>query len=253
VHKYINGVVIAWCVACSSVHGQAFSRPPETIRFERGFAPERYLTHTTILFGAATNANGVTTATATLRMLRESRPTRPKDDGQFSYQIHGVQEGAILPAMGELYRVDGIRLGKNPSMTWSRVERDKWPEKVSTNSAAVAVLLKSGTLDCSTSFPSGSGHGLILAGIEDADKKSGTKARLVVWRETRTGSKGTEATVKLDDLLLINGKGHKVLSIVPANEKTGVVGWVELDAVGIPEADLKRDKKAYITPTPVKK
>ncbi len=69
-----------------------------------------------------------------------------------------------------------------------------------------------------------------------------------VWNGIELGSGASVYTDSFHSF-----KGHKVLSIVPANAATRVVGWVELDAVGIPEADLKRDKKAYITPTPVKK
>jgi hypothetical protein len=118
----------------------------------------------------------------------------------------------------------------------------------------VVLLDSSGRLR-QTSFPSGKGQGLTVTAIHPAkEKEPGSTADLVARRFTTGKPTITlEASVKENDILLLDGRGHKVLSIVPANAVTRVVGWVELDAVGIPEADLKRDKKAYITPTPVKK
>jgi hypothetical protein len=140
-------------------------------------------------------------------------------------------------------------------MTWKRLDRAKWPEGAKSTQGSVVVLLDRGERLRQTSFPDGGDRGLAVAVIDPAKNKAEQKTARMMVHKLKTGKPTItlEATVKENDLLLIDGKGHRVLSIVPANEKTRVVGWVELDAVGIPEADLKRDKKAYLTPTPVKK
>jgi hypothetical protein len=56
------------------------------------------------------------------------------------------------------------------------------------------------------------------------------------------------ATVKPGDILLIRDKGHLVRAIVPPNPKARVVGWVELSPEPFSEADLIRDKKAFVRP-----
>lgn len=58
------------------------------------------------------------------------------------------------------------------------------------------------------------------------------------------------ATVKEGDIVLIGQNGHLVRGIVPYNKTTRVAGWVEFAAQPIPEAELIRDKKAYVKPMP---
>lgn len=57
-----------------------------------------------------------------------------------------------------------------------------------------------------------------------------------------------QAKVKAGDIVLLNGKGHQLRSIVPPNPDTRIVGWLELSPHPIPEADLIRDKKAFVRP-----
>ncbi|MSU77706.1 MAG: hypothetical protein EXS16_06385 [Gemmataceae bacterium] len=70
-------------------------------------------------------------------------------------------------------------------------------------------------------------------------KKSATKKNIVL-----------SAKVKAGDVLLLWDKGHQVRAIVPPDRKTRVVGWVELSPDPIPEADLIRDKIAFVRPEP---
>lgn len=244
--RFINFLAIALLLMGAFASTQELERPPETIKFESGPAPEHYGNLSTILFGAETSKNGVTTASASLGLtLKVPRAGRQ----EFNYILEGIKKGDVVPVMGELYRVEYVQPKRPAEMALRRIERDKWPEKVSTTSAGIAVFLRPGRLGSSTEFPTNGGIRLSVLGIEGGtEKKAALSANLMVSRETKIGFKSTEATVKVDDILLINGKGHKVLSIVPANEKTRVVGWVELDPNGVPEADLKRDKKAYVTP-----
>jgi hypothetical protein len=88
------------------------------------------------------------------------------------------------------------------------------------------------------------------------DAKDTTALLLVAWLyfdERPNGRVEHTATVKAGDIVLIRDKGHEVRAIVPANGATGVVGWVELSPEPIPEADLIRDKKAFVRPVPEKK
>jgi hypothetical protein len=61
------------------------------------------------------------------------------------------------------------------------------------------------------------------------------------------------ATVRTGDVILVEDKGHEVRSIIPADSKTRVLGWVELSALPTPEADLIRDKKPFVRPMPKEK
>lgn len=249
--KFTKILTLAACVACSIATARAQDKPPEEVNFQRGPAPARHHGYATYMSGAGLDAKGVTRASAILTLTKRLDPGRQQS---FSYEIDGLRRGDIVPAMGELYRVDSIGPGRDPSMTWRLLDREKWPEKVATNSAGIAVFLKSETLDCSTSVPGLEGRPLSLVRIEgDMEKKESLRGTLHLRRFARGGYRTTEATVKVGDYLLVDGKGHEVLSVVPANPKTRVVGWVELHFAGIPEADLKPDKKAYVTPTPVKK
>lgn len=243
---FINGVAVALLLMGASASAQELERPPETIKFESGPAPEDYGNLSTILFGAETSKNGVTTASASLGLTLKV----PRGGLQnFDYMLRGVKRGDIVPVMGELYRVEYVQPKRPAKMALRRIERDKWPEKVSTTSAGIAVFPRDGRLACDTEFPSNSGIRLHLEKTGDLGVKKADLTGTLHMRQFKAGGMRThEATVKVDDILLINGKGHKVLSIVPANEKTRVVGWVELDPNGVPEADLKRDKKAYVTP-----
>jgi len=58
------------------------------------------------------------------------------------------------------------------------------------------------------------------------------------------------ADVVPGDIVLFRDKGYLVRSIIPEDKKTRVAGWVEFAGRPIPEADLIRDKKAYIKPMP---
>lgn len=60
-----------------------------------------------------------------------------------------------------------------------------------------------------------------------------------------------QATVKTGDILLLRDKGHVVRAIVPPNPETRVVGWIELAPEPLAEADLVRDKKKFVRPTPI--
>ena len=248
--KFTNPLAIALCLACSvpSVHGQ--EKPPERIFFQRGPAPQKHGTYWTFFSGAKKDAKGVTRGSANFYL---TKPLHPRGEQRFSYSLDGLSSGDIVPAMGELYRVNGVGGGRDASMTWILVDREKWPPKVSSYAAGIAVFLNSETLNGSTSVPGVEGRPLSLVRIEDGtEKKTPLKATLQLRRFARGGIRITEATVKVGDHLLIDGKGHEVLSIVPANEKTGVVGWVELHFAGIPEAELKRDKKPFLEFGPVK-
>ena len=56
--------------------------------------------------------------------------------------------------------------------------------------------------------------------------------------------------VKAGDIVLLRDNGHVVRAIVPPNRETRVVGWVEVSPHPIPEADLIREKKLFVRPTP---
>ncbi|MBI1832723.1 MAG: hypothetical protein HYR84_14880 [Planctomycetes bacterium] len=58
------------------------------------------------------------------------------------------------------------------------------------------------------------------------------------------------ATVKEGDYVLLADRCFLVRGVVPYDKETRVAGWVEFAPQPIPEADLIRDKKAYIKPMP---
>ena len=68
-------------------------------------------------------------------------------------------------------------------------------------------------------------------------------------------SRDYTATIKEKDVLLLGPQnqevGYKVRKVVPRDEKTKVIGWVELDPEPIPMADLDRAKVQYVVPAEV--
>ena len=61
----------------------------------------------------------------------------------------------------------------------------------------------------------------------------------------------TAATVQAGDVLLVGEVGYKVRNVVPKDDKTKAVGWVEFAPDRIKRADLERDKVPYVVPKPV--
>lgn len=54
------------------------------------------------------------------------------------------------------------------------------------------------------------------------------------------------AKVKVGDILEINGFGLKVINVVPPNQNTGVIGWMEMDSLVIQKDNLKNQKGPII-------
>jgi hypothetical protein len=104
----------------------------------------------------------------------------------------------------------------------------------------------------------GAGFNLTLLKVSEiGDKKDATallRVELSFREEQRKqGNINLSAKVKAGDILLLRDKGHLVRAIVPPDEKSRVIGWVELSPEPIPEADLIRDKKVIVRPMQEKK
>lgn len=83
-------------------------------------------------------------------------------------------------------------------------------------------------------------------------EKKGDKKEIVATLVSGKGDDNLTPTslefvVKTGDYVLVADKGYQVRAIVP---DIGVRGWVELDANGIPIADLIRNKTPFVRPMP---
>jgi hypothetical protein len=57
--------------------------------------------------------------------------------------------------------------------------------------------------------------------------------------------KAYTATVRKNDVVLIGGKGYRIVNIVPRDPKTGVIGWIEINPIALGTEELK-DAKSVV-------
>jgi hypothetical protein len=169
------------------------------------------------------------------------------DGDRKSYIMHfsELARGEIVPAEGALYKVTSIGSGKGPFMTWTLLPNKEWPRGVETQPQPILILLDRAARSTHTERDRWT---LILREINVPRDGKGKPSAVLRFRKTNPELVLEEATVRQGDILLIDGRGHRVRYIVPRDEKTGVFGWLELDPESVPEADLKRGKTPYVKP-----
>ena len=81
------------------------------------------------------------------------------------------------------------------------------------------------------------------------DKKSSAELAMTYWsRRPGAPTVHLRATVRAGDVLLLGDDGYRVRNVVPRDDKTKAIGWVELAPDPIPKADLVRDKVKVVEP-----
>ena len=151
-----------------------------------------------------------------------------------------LEKGDIVPLVGFVYRV---------AETGSAGVRFQWIPNKELPDGLQAVqpdsLILPGGMPEEIGYTSFQNVGsLSLAAI--ARKKENGREMLQATLELRGGDLMGTATVKVGDIIIVGDEGGFVVrSIVPRNEKTKVIGWVELSSKPIPEADLIKEKKPY--------
>lgn len=166
-----------------------------------------------------------------------------------------LEYNALFPVAGRLYKVrhmSGVGRGgvaEGHSMTAQVVPPADWPDGVSLGMRTTVVPYTPGDLG-----GTGVREGWIyFRGVDPpVDGKGDAVVRLQVRDETESLRVIRMAAVKAGDVVLVGGKGFKVLSVTSPKPKTGVIGWVELDPDGIPEKELVEKKVPFVRPEPVK-
>ena len=84
----------------------------------------------------------------------------------------------------------------------------------------------------------------------------GEDIRCLADRNARPPAAGPDCTdsavVRAGDILLLGDLGYKVRNIVPKDDKTKAIGWVEFTLDPIKKSKLEHDKVPFIVPKPVK-
>ena len=152
-------------------------------------------------------------------------------------QYPPLKEGDVIPAFGRLYRVSPVVPG-----WWDRVHTVKF-EWVGEKFADGAVNLSPDSFpvplaSAKNDWMNVCGHYIRVDKIDATGCKAG-EARGTLTLDFTEPIKMQLAQVKAGDVLMLGDKGHKVIAVVPADAKTGVIGWVEFDPEPIDEADIK--------------
>jgi hypothetical protein len=152
----------------------------------------------------------------------------------------------IFPLLGYVYRVN-FNGGDTLSLEW--VPDAKFPAGLKpVKPDSTFVLLDANTDVSGTIFliPDKGHHSrMILRKIER--EKDGAK-RLVATLEYRHGDdKPAQVEVREGDVLATpQAGGYEVRSVVPADPKGGVLGWVELSSKPMEDAELEKEKRPVV-------
>lgn len=214
---------------------------PSVVEFSAGFAPAGGIFWRTWLEGAQSGGDGavqvVGAMTLELGRIRGLKVITNYPD---------LRVGDIMPALGSLYRVDGITdLGQpkgtkgKDRMTVSHAEPKTLPSGLSFQQRSVAIPLdhdgRGGTI-----FNSYAVVTQITAKLEHAGKTDNRDA-IATLNILESGpapagsphgtsvSKTTKVKVRRGDTVTIDKHPMKVRNIVPRDPKQHVIGWVELD------------------------
>jgi hypothetical protein len=157
-----------------------------------------------------------------------------------------LANGTIFPLLGYVYRVN-FNGGEMLSLEW--VPEAKFPAGLKpVKLDSMFVLLDAATDISGTIFlipDTGHNSRLILRKIDQ--EKDGAK-RLVATLEYRDAdNKPLRVEVREGEMLATpQTGGYEVRSIVPADPKAGVLGWVELSSKPMDNAELEKTKRRVV-------
>jgi len=266
-----GAAIIIACLASAQVAAgppEPNERPPDEVTFRSDYAPLDVTGNQSGRFGYV-HYNGPRTWDKDRReyfgnlvlfpeYLSSLLYTRPEVDRALPFRPLGedykivfppVRQDEIVPLFGDLYRVkEGIsddhpQRGGDNRVTFKQLSAKDRPEGVSFQTDSIPLLLQrndrgSARLhNCS-----------VMVTEVRAIEKTAPPSYTATVRIMGEGVPKSEATVKVGDVLLIHNRGHKVRAIVPRDEKTKVIGWVELDVLPIPEEKLVKDKTTFVRP-----
>ena len=230
--------------------------PPKQVRFNGGRPWENSLGFTPSLRRAFFDKHDVAWAedvSIGANYLVHQRAVTPGPS--FQIRFPDLRKGDIVCALNGLYTVDEVSPDEDsPSVLFKRLSADNVPRGVTFRPNTIVVPLsttgKYGQLQMYK-------RGLGLRAIEREKDKKGEPGRwgahTIEFMPIYEGLAEHKAQLREGDILLFAGRGHRVLGIVPRDEKTRVIGWMELEAVPVgTEEEMKKNKIAFVRPTPPK-
>ena len=168
-----------------------------------------------------------------------------------------LRKGDLIPFFDYIYRVKDLKKGSGGEFEFGHevvlewVPDDKLPEGLTLGSFPRVVWLnwKLYLND----------HMIRIERIDPAPDKKDVRrpgkpsAELVINDPTPAKARTSilvnrTATVRAGDILLIGDNGYKVRNVVPKDDKTKAIGWVEFECEDISKEKLDRDKVSYIVP-----
>jgi hypothetical protein len=157
--------------------------------------------------------------------------------------------GEIVPVFGEMYRVyeaeDRVKDTLNLRAAVEFVPKKDLPKGLDPIKAdSFVVPLARFKFERTTVYD----EWIELSEIELPKGKDEVKLKAHLVMGAANTPADRKATIQVGDVVLIGGNGFEVRGIVPADSKMQTAGWLELAQSFIPEADLVREKKAFIRP-----
>jgi hypothetical protein len=172
----------------------------------------------------------------------------------FYVEYPDLLEGDVAAFFGMIYRVDSVGgRGKTSHMAVKRVPADKLPRGLGLSWDSIVVPLSKDGRGLTKMHDSIVRVESIAAPVKEGGKAA---AKILVSYSTDVEGEGLfdlEASVKVGDVVLLRKAGHRVRAIVPADAKTRVIGWVELDPNPLSEKDLAAKKIPLVRPQKRKK
>lgn len=235
---------------------QEWRRAPDEVWFKGGRPSNKHfgLSFATVLDSVSEDGKRVEWARGAEVWLDYISPLAKVNFGaDFKIRFPDLRKGDIVCAFNGLYTVDEVSPDEDrPSVLFKRLSADNVPRGVTFRPNTIVVPLsttgKYGQLQMYE-------RGLGLRSIGREKDKKGEPGRWVAhtieFMPIYEGYAEHKAQLKEGDILLFAGKGHRVLGIVPRDEKTRVIGWMELEAVPVgTEEEMKKKKIAFVRPTP---
>ena len=157
--------------------------------------------------------------------------------------------GEIVPVFGNMYRVyeteDRVQKTKDLRAAVEWVHEKHLPKGLLPIKAdSFVVPLQRFKIEKTTIYDDWLAVTEIITPKGQKDSK--TKANLIMGAVRTEADR--KATVLVGDIVLIGAHGFEVRNMVPADPNMKTAGWVEFAQSFIPEADLVRDKRAFVRP-----
>lgn len=152
----------------------------------------------------------------------------------------------VLPMFGAMYKLTELLTGESAHVGRVKFERlaaSEWPTGLVFQSDSFPLFLQ--RLDRGIARL----HNctLVVHQIRPVDKSTPGAKQAMISVEG-DGVPKAQAELVVGDILLIRDRGHKVRSITPRDERSKVVGWVELDVMPIREEKLIEEKTPFVRP-----